>query len=197
MATRACPVVVAIGLVAALACVQTVAAQNVRLTVKVRNDADVQTDVLDAAKTAVADIYCKAGIALTFVDGHEDIRVVLLSRHTSGNMHQISDAIGFAPGSQTERGRLAYVLKPRVDRIADGYGVPRQVVLATAISHEIGHLLMFHAHSATGIMRPDWTQSDFRSAVHGKLLFTPEQGAAMRARLVGADATVALSAMPR
>jgi hypothetical protein len=189
MATTAGSVVVAMGLIAALASAQAAAAQPVRMTVKVRNDAGLPTDLLDAAKTAAADIYGKAGIALRFVDGQQDFLVVLLSRHTSDHMDQISDAVGFAPGSEAARGRIAYVLQPRVDAIADGYAAPRPIVLAAAISHEIGHLLMFNAHSATGIMRPAWNQSDFRSAVRGTLLFTPEQGAAMRARLAGADTT--------
>jgi hypothetical protein len=78
---------------------------------------------------------------------------------------------------------VACVLQSRVDAIADGYSAPRPIALAAAIAHELGHLLMFNAHSKTGIMRPTWNQPDFQAAIHGKLLFASQQAAAMRATL--------------
>jgi hypothetical protein len=133
----------------------------------------------------VTAIYAKAGIDATFVDGSANLTIVLLSRQTADKMNQGVDAVGFAPGSETARGRIAYVLQPRVEKIAEGYSIARGIVLAAAMAHEVGHLLMFNAHSSTGIMRPAWNQADFRQAVHGNLLFTPEQATQMHARLAG------------
>jgi hypothetical protein len=157
--------------------------RSARMTVRVRNDANVPADLVDAATSTARTIFEAAGIDATFIEGPADFTVVLLSNERADKMHQIADAVGFAPGSDTARGRIAYVLQPRVNAIADGYSTLRSIVLAAAIAHEIGHLLMFNAHSSTGIMRPSWNQADFRQAVHGKLLFTPEQAAKMRQRL--------------
>ena len=176
------------GLVAAMAVTASArpaAAQDRHLTVKVRNDANIPSDLLALAETAVTAIYAKAGIDATFVEGPADFAVVLLSSQTADKMHQIPDAVGFAPGSETARGHIAYVLQPRVDTIADGYSTARWVVLAAAMAHEVGHLLMFNAHSKTGVMRAAWNQADFSQAVRGHLLFTPEQAAQMGARLSG------------
>jgi hypothetical protein len=164
---------------------RTAAAQDAGLTMRLRNDAQLPGDLLVEAKGIVAAIYAEAGIDATFVDSRADFTIILLSRHTAKNMHQIPDAVGFAPSSQVALGRIAYVIQPRVDRIAEGYRASRAIVLAVAIAHELGHLLMFDAHSSSGIMRPDWNQADFRKAVHGKLLFTDAQAAEMRARLTG------------
>jgi hypothetical protein len=71
--------------------------------------------------------------------------------------------------------------------VAEGYRADKGVVLAAAIAHEIGHLLLFYAHSKTGIMRADWNQSDFRQAAHGQLLFTAEQGTQIRNRMASGN----------
>jgi hypothetical protein len=178
---------------AVLASARPVSAQDARLTLRVRNDADLPNDLIAATKTAVTAIYAKAGIDATFVDGQADYVVALLSRQTVDKMHQGGDAVGFAPGSETARGHVAYVLQPRVDKIADGYGTVRSVVLAAAMAHEVGHLLMFNAHSSAGIMRAAWNQADFRQAVRGNLLFTLEQAAQMRARLSGDRLEIAMA----
>ena len=126
------------------------AAQDARVTLRVRNDAQVPGVLLTDAKARVAAIYAKAGIDATFVDARPDFTIVLLSRHTADNMRRIPDAVGFAPRSETARGHIAYVMQPRVDRIAEGYRTPRAIVLAVAVAHEVGHLLMFNSHSSTG-----------------------------------------------
>ena len=44
-----------------------------------------------------------------------------LSREQGDLMHQMKDAMGYAPASGTEGGRLAYVLNYRVDEVSAGY----------------------------------------------------------------------------
>ena len=96
-----------------------------RVLVQRPNDAQLPSHLLAEAKAAVAAIYAKAGIDVTFVDARADFTIVLLSRHTTHKMRQIPDAVGFAPGSETTLVRIAYVLQPRVDKIAAGYWAPR------------------------------------------------------------------------
>jgi len=155
------------------------------MTLRIRNDAKVPANLVAEVTSSVTAIFAKAGIEATFVDGDADFVIALLSRQTADRMHQIPDAVGFAPGTETARGHVAYVLQPRVDKIAEGYSTARGIVLAAAVAHEVGHLLMFDAHSSTGIMRAAWNQVDFRQAAHGNLVFDQAQAAQMRAALAG------------
>ena len=169
---------------------QLVSAQDAQLTVHVRNDANVPTDVLASAQLSLMAIYANAGIQVSLVEKDADFLVVLLE--TAHWMHKIPDALGIAVGTETG-GRIAYVLHHRVTGIARGYRAPASVVLGSAIAHELGHLLMVNAHAAAGIMRATWNQADFREASHGNLLFTPAQGAKMRLRLSGVAQQSALA----
>lgn len=88
---------------------------------------------------------------------------------------------------------MAYVSYNRVERIARTYlNAPRRramddidtvIVLAHAMAHEVGHLLLPHGHSATGLMRAGWDGQNLRLAVRAQLKFTPEQAELIRARL--------------
>jgi hypothetical protein len=186
--TLAAGVVTALAIAVAVRPAAAQDAQAAHVMLRVRNDAQVPGDLLAAAEAMVTTTFAQAGIAARFTGTAADLMIVLLSRHTAANMHQTSDAVGFAPGSETARGTIAYVLEPRVNAIADGYTTARPIVLAAAMAHEVGHLLMFKAHSSVGIMRADWSQTDFRQAVRGNLLFTTEQAAQMRAALSGSVA---------
>ncbi len=82
----------------------------------------------------------------------------------------------------------------RVERIARTHlntsnwrgasGVDAAILLAHAMAHEIGHLLLPDGHSASGLMRADWSADDLHDAVRGELNFTPEQADVIRARLL-------------
>jgi len=57
-------------------------------------------------------------------------------------------------------------------------------VLACAIAHELGHLLMpDNAHAASGLMRAGWRRDDFNRADQGQLRFLPGDVARIRAGL--------------
>src|SRR5262245_54922394 len=89
---------------------------------------------------------------------------------------------------------MAYVFYDRVERVArthlhtgrrtGTYDFDDVVVLAHAMAHEIGHLLLPYGHSATGLMRANWDEADLLRAVHRKLNFTVEQAESIRARLL-------------
>jgi hypothetical protein len=64
-------------------------------------------------------------------------------------------------------------------------------VLAYAIAHELGHLLLpAPAHAASGIMRADWNGDDFRHIGGGSMAFTLEQARAIQARAAAAAASI-------
>ena len=156
-------------------------AQNLTLTVRFRNDVRAPDPHVAAAQKQVTHIYADAGIDIVWVTSDARITIALISRDQADLMHQITDAMGYAPASGAEGGRFAYVLNHRVDEVSAGYRSARTIVLGVALAHEIGHLLLpSKPHSSTGLMRKNWGQPDFRVASRGELLFTPEQARAMR-----------------
>ena len=105
-----------------------------------------------------------------------------------------TDALGVAIGTREQRGRLAYVFYSRVEHIALTHlNVPRHIkkdeiytviVLAHAMAHEMGHLLLPYGHSSTGLMRADWNAKDLDLALDRRLNFTSEQAELIRGQLL-------------
>ena len=103
-------------------------------------------------------------------------------------------ALGGAAGTREHRGRVAYVFYNRVEHIARTYlntsrrratnDIDNVIVLAHAMAHEVGHLLLPYGHSATGLMRADWDGKDLRLALHGQLKFTAAQAELIRTTLL-------------
>ena len=120
--------------------------------------------------------------------------LVVLSSTFTDKITLKTDALGGATGTPEHRGRLAYVFYDRVESIARAYlgrglllgnhEIDTVIVLAHAMAHEIGHLLLPHGHSDAGLMRADWNADDLRGAAGGHLNFTVEQAAVIRARLL-------------
>jgi hypothetical protein len=161
------------------------------------------------AKEEMARIYREAGINVSWIDPESvpgqpdsaestaDLRpgfgLVVLPEEITERLTVAPDALGGATGTRDGRGRMAYVFYDRVERIASAYLNPSRqrpmdmdtvVVLAHAMAHEVGHLLLPHGHSDTGLMRADWDGDDLRSAVDGDLNFTAEQAKLIRSRLL-------------
>jgi hypothetical protein len=128
-------------------------------------------------------IYAHTVVHLIWTNQDPHFTIVLKSRVSDEISRRAQDAMGFTPGSDDERGRLAFVLIDRVSEVAAGYGASPSLVLGAAIAHEVGHLLISKEHSATGIMQPYFNQSDFRDARAGRLLFTSEQAEAVRQKV--------------
>ena len=65
---------------------------------------------------------------------------------------------------------------------SDGAAFDIPIILGCVIAHEIGHLLLgSNSHSGWGVMKPRWERKQFRQAMTGILLFTPEQAKRMQA----------------
>jgi hypothetical protein len=83
-----------------------------------------------------------------------------------------------------QNGGTASVFYDQVLRMAHHYRQPVEDLLALAIAHEMGHVLLpSPAHSRMGIMRADWDGDDIRHAVVGTLTFTPEEADLIRAKV--------------
>jgi hypothetical protein len=120
--------------------------------------------------------------------------LVLLSHEMTDQLVVATEALGGAAGTPEERGRMAYVFYDRVERVArthlhtgrrtGAYDFDDVIVLAHAMAHEIGHLLLPYGHSATGLMRANWDDADLRHSVHRQLNFTAQQAESIRTRLL-------------
>ena len=81
-------------------------------------------------------------------------------------------------------GRVAYVLYKRVEQLTGGNGVDLANVLAIAMAHELGHLLLPGGrHSQDGLMRPNWTKKDLQLAQRGRLFYRAEDGERLRSHV--------------
>jgi len=97
--------------------------------------------------------------------------------------------MGTAIGGMHETGGSVFIFYRQVLKSAHERKQDVARVLAYAMAHEMGHLMLpAPAHAASGIMRADWNGDDFRHIADGSLAFTPEQARAMQARAVAAAA---------
>jgi hypothetical protein len=72
----------------------------------------------------------------------------------------------------------------RITRFSKLLNMPADLVLALALVHEIGHLLLdSDEHTPVGVMRAEWGQSDLNAVRQSQLRFTPEEIRRMRVKL--------------
>jgi len=110
------------------------------------------------------------------------IRVVLVPSDAGDTLRREKPVMGAAV--LTELGTsVAYIFYRQVEAQARQYDVSLALILASAIAHEVGHLLLPDGrHSPDGLMRACWARDDFYRAEQGQLLFSTEQAALIRAR---------------
>jgi hypothetical protein len=173
------------------------------ITLRLRDTARVPHDVLIEAQAKVTRIYRTAGVETAWPTAESlsaesnsvrkaTLTVAILSDAQAERMNRpdVVDGagfgavnVGFTPIDASEGGRVAYVFYDRVQMLTGGNGLKRAQVLAIAMAHEIGHLLLpSDAHSETGLMRADWTETDL--AEGSLLFFTAEQRDLLRSRIV-------------
>jgi hypothetical protein len=151
------------------------------LDLAVRNVAEVNTVVLEKAKETLTRIYDAAGIQVRWNAKAADFTIIVKPPPHPAEVHNSMFVLGYAPGTESKRGRLAFIFADRVENRSTRLRVPHHVLLGIAMAHEVGHLLLpYNSHSGDGIMRHEWTQSDHWKARLGLLLFTDEQAQLMR-----------------
>ena len=111
-------------------------------------------------------------------NSHPRRLIILLDRRAMARFPSFSRAtLGLALHDR------AYVLVPRIERLAATQGVPASTVLGAVIAHELGHLLLGPGHTPTGIMRPVCGLAEFDLAGRGQPGFSRFQAHQMQARL--------------
>jgi len=180
------------------------------IVLQVSGHGSVPPHIVTRAKTEVTRIYRDTGVTVVWIDAassasgpdllqspaasNPGFALVILPREMTTQLTVATEALGGAAGTPEHRGRMAYVFYHRVEYIARAYlntsrkratdNIDNVIVLAHAMAHEIGHLLLPYGHSATGLMRAKWDEKDLRLAVHGQLNFTAEEAELIRTRLL-------------
>jgi hypothetical protein len=159
--------------------------------------AGVVSDLLPALADAAA-ILEDAGIGVTWVqcdvvfvqrDDHRclaplsanelAIRFVRLPPHLAAqDVVTLGDSL---IDTRLRAGSLATIYVNRVATLARRCGVDVQTLLARAVAHEIGHLLLgTSVHASSGLMRAAWSQTALRRAAAEDWRFTALDALAIR-----------------
>jgi hypothetical protein len=119
---------------------------------------------------------------------HDEIVVRLVRAPAQAARHQ-SPKLGYSLiDAETGTGTLATIFIDRVDQLSQRAQFDRAAVLARAIAHEIGHLMLgTNDHSRAGLMREVWTFEEVRLNRQEDWHFSPTEVNHMHAaRLAGA-----------
>src|SRR5262249_12048761 len=139
---------------------------SLALVLQLHNLAGAPPATVARAQSEVARMYNDVGVQVEWqhaqpIASNDVVRVILLEYETGGlrrTPDMVMGAAQRAPGGT----RIAYVFYRRVESEAERHSVSTTFVLACAIAHELGHLLMpGDGHSRDGIMRACWTRDDF------------------------------------
>jgi hypothetical protein len=164
------------------------------VTLHVRNAARIPAGYMSGARREVVRLYSGIGVMLTWEE-HEAADNI---SHPPGNETMLlrvtilRDAPRRSPGSETlgaasllpGESRIASMYHSRVERAARRYGEEPGLVLGHAIAHEVAHLIIpQYGHSSEGLMKAVWDVRDYQIAAQGRLCFSAEQAALIRAAL--------------
>lgn len=143
----------------------------------------VQNDLAPAQLMELAQAEVKRLFALIDLDvvwetepleGMRGVRVVKITNWEPADRRISNDALGVTYTGE-HGSRRAYVIWSRVQRRATRSAVGVDSMLAIAIAHEVGHMLLPPgSHGKHGIMRETWDANDLRRAAVGLLHFSPE-----------------------
>jgi hypothetical protein len=160
---------------------------SIALVLQLHNFAGAPPAIVDQAQRELARVYDDIGVRVEWdraddrrPDAGAAVRIILVA-HEAGDLrrrpHRVMGATVW-----TDKGTpVVYVFYRRVEAEAQRHAVSLALVLACALAHEVGHVLMpAGGHSQEGLMRACWDREDFNSADRGQLRFIPEQAALMR-----------------
>lgn len=185
---------------------------ELRITVRLRNYADLPSATLNEAERSAAWIFHQAGIATEWLDcsqppvaanldtrcdapaGPVEVSIEVLPGETMKHLGLQHTTLGVAvlpaeSGTGETFATDALVCSRCVNELAMAEGQDRETetlksaILGSVLAHELGHLLGIRAHSAFGVMHTPWNRRDLTMAEQGRLLFTPGEERAIQAQV--------------
>jgi hypothetical protein len=172
-----------------------------KITLRVYNYARAPTPILASTEPVATKIFRQAGIETEWLDCRlsraeprtpacerpltaSDLILKLLPASMAQTIGANGDTFGIALTVDGKPAKDAIIFYQRALDIARTGYVREQEILAAAMAHEIGHLLLgSDSHSPTGIMRAKWTRDELELVRLGRLLFTPQQSTLLRAEV--------------
>jgi len=167
---------------------------RLRITVRFRNWAQVQPMLLEKSQNEASKILRTSGVAITWLDCSGDNPAAQVSevcartvqpaelvltigqRSEAAPKHVLGVALLAPPG---EFAHYATIFQDAAVKLAWDPSSTADV-LGYAMAHEIGHLLLGHRHSPTGIMRPELKRGELRRIPKARFRFTERQAALLR-----------------
>jgi hypothetical protein len=131
--------------------------------------------------------FVDAGVSLTWTDvrvpGTFPIHVIIRREPGGGPGGSSPSAFGTTIGDDHSQGGSSFIFYDRVLKFAHAHARGVDVILAYAIAHEFGHVLLpAPAHTKDELMKAEWSDDDLRHLA-GAWHFTPSQKAAMQFKL--------------
>jgi hypothetical protein len=158
------------------------------VVVRVEDAVGVDPRSLAWAQELASGIYAAAGVDLRWsvddVDEPDRRLTIVVTTSAAVPRSLGSDAMGVAPSpGDGTRGTLAYVFLDKVATFAATHRLTVAHVLACAMAHEVGHLLLPpNAHRPDGVMRDAWYPALFPPKAPGVAGFPPDQARLLRLR---------------
>jgi hypothetical protein len=146
------------------------------------------TRILDRAGIDIAWVHCTphnspeaelpARCATPYQPNEVAVRIIRQRSSTRADTLPLGDSL---VDSATHSGTLATVYLDHVERLARQADVSANIVMARAIAHELGHLLLgTSSHSVRGLMRPVWTAEELARNQPADWTIAADDGERMR-----------------
>jgi len=167
---------------------------NSKITVLMNDEARVAPTILLSAEQETARIFRLAGIEIAWINcnpGAEPDQCAQLLGSNQFMVHIVKSGVtrtkcvlGESFLGEDGTGKYADVYFERIQWAHREFDADVAQLLGRVSAHELGHLLLgTHAHSAVGIMKPQWDPQSLRRIELGVLVFTKEQSRLMKTRI--------------
>jgi len=151
--------------------------------VVVRNFSDASAEVIQSAEAACERIFGNAGVRITWFNTLDQVKWrgpdLVLEAAILRQAPASRSSATFGTAVREKQTLLIY--HDRVVGFSKLLEMPEYHVLALALVHEAGHLLLdSDEHTRAGIMRAEWAKADVTSIGQGQLRFTLDQSQRMK-----------------
>ena len=163
-----------------------------------QNDANVPSELVERARGEVTRLFSLIDLDLAWVTDVPNpgirLRVVSITTWEPPESRVQPSVLGYTQIAPGKRGVRGYVFWWRVERASLAFTARLDHVLAVAIAHELGHMLLPNGkHAKGGLMAGPWDSGHFRAASAGLLAFSPDSATLIQREV--AKERAALSAL--